>query len=523
MNQLKSTMGAIREGWLGLSTPKKAGLITALLSIFLLVSGLSYYSQRVEYTTLFSGLEEADAGIIVNDLEAKAISYKLEDNGRTILIDDTQLDKYRIQLAVDGMMPETSTGFEIFDETSMMATDEDRNIMYQRAVTGELERAITSLQSVESAKVILSIPEVSVFGTEQPEASASVVIATKGNQQLSSATIQGVVSLVSGAVENLPTNNIKIVDKSGNILGNAAMAGSDDYSPELVTRYNAIVTNYEQQLQQKLMAALAPIYGMDNLSIALTAEMDFDSLEQEIVNYGDAAVRSQNVAATGGTVDVNEAAGETANDNTINSVISGEDGGQSSYEQTINNELDSTTTVRVSAPGTITRLTATVVYNGTLSDEQKAQLDSITKTTIGYTVNNTRTDEVQVEGIPFLATDEAADTIVDTELGLAYYLKEYGLYIAAGIAGLFILSLIAFIFRNSKEKKYRAFDEEMANATRIVEEKKVPQPPSVNNLEDDLFDFTQNPRFMRDAKVKDYVKANPEMSAEMIKIWMKDK
>lgn len=284
MNQLKSTMGAVREGWKGLSTQKKTGLITALLSIFILVSGLSYYSQRVEYTTLFSGLEEADAGLIVNDLEAKAISYKLEDNGRTILIDDTQLDKYRIQLAVDGMMPETSTGFEIFDETSMMATDEDRSIMYQRAVTGELERAITSLQSVESAKVILSIPEGSVFGTEQPEASASVVIATKGNQQLSSATIQGVVSLVSGAVENLPTNNIKIVDKSGNILGNAALAGADEYSPELVNRYSAIVSSYEQQLQQKLMAALAPIYGMDNLSIALTAEMDFDSLEQEIVD-----------------------------------------------------------------------------------------------------------------------------------------------------------------------------------------------------------------------------------------------
>jgi flagellar M-ring protein FliF len=475
----------------------------------------------VEYTTLFSGLEEADAGLIVNDLEAKAISYKLEDNGRTILIDDTQLDKYRIQLAVDGMMPETSTGFEIFDETSMMATDEDRNIMYQRAVTGELERAITSLQSVESAKVILSIPEVSVFGTEQPEASASVVIATKGNQQLSSATIQGVVSLVSGAVENLPTNNIKIVDKSGNILGNAAMAGSDDYSPELVSRYNAIVTNYEQQLQQKLMAALAPIYGMDNLSIALTAEMDFDSLEQETVNYGDAAVRSQNVAATGGTVDVNEAAGETANDNTINSVISGEDGGQSSYEQTINNELDSTTTVRVSAPGTVTRITATVIYNGTLSNEQQVQLDNITKATIGFDAG--RNDRVEIEGIPFVTAEAAVEDVIENETGLAYYLKEYGLYIAAGIGGLFILSLIVFIFRNSKEKKYRAFDEEMANATRVAEEKNIPKPPLVSHQEADLFDFSQNPKFQRDVKVKEYVKANPEMSAEMIKIWMKDK
>lgn len=521
MNQLKNTMGAIREGWLDLSTPKKAGLITALLSIFLLVSGLSYYSQRVEYTTLFSGLEEADAGLIVNDLEAKAISYKLENNGRTILIDDTQLDKYRIQLAVDGMMPETSTGFEIFDETSMMATDEDRSIMYQRAVTGELERAITSLQSVESAKVILSIPEGSVFGTEQPEASASVVIATKGNQQLSSATIQGVVSLVSGAVENLPTDNIKIVDKSGNILGDAALAGSDDYSPELVSRYNTIVSNYEQQLEQKLLSALAPIYGMENLSIALNAEMDFDSMEKEIIEYGNAAVRSQNIAVTGGTIDVNEAAGETANDNTINAVISEEDGGQSSYEQTINNELDSTTTVRVSAPGTIKRVTATVIYNGTLSNEQKIQLDNITKATIGFDAG--RNDRVEIEGIPFIVTEEAADTIAESEAGIAFYLKEYGLYIAAGIGGLVILSLIVFFFRNKKEKKYRAFDEETAQATRAAETNNIPEPSSLNNQVDDVIDFTQNPKFQRDAKVKVYAKENPDLVADMIKIWMKDK
>ena len=86
-----------------------------------------------------------------------------------------------------------------------------------------------------------------------------------------------------------------------------------------------------------------------------------------------------------------------------------------------------------------------------------------------------------------------------------------------------ILSLIAFFFRNSKEKKYRAFDEEMANATRAVEEKYIPQPPSVNNQEDDVFDFTQNPKFQRDAKMKVYAKENPEMVADMIKIWMKDK
>ena len=183
--------------------------------------------------------------------------------------------------------------------------------------------------------------------------------------------------------------------------------------------------------------------------------------------------------------------------------------------------MDSTTTVRVSAPGTIKRVTATVIYNGTLSNEQKIQLDNITKATIGFDAG--RNDRVEIEGIPFIATEEAADTIAESEAGIAFYLKEYGLYIAAGIGGLFILSLIAFFFRNSKEKKYRAFDEEMANATRVVEAKNVPQPPSVSIPETDQFDFTQNPKFQRDAKMKVYAKENPEMVADMIKIWMKDK
>lgn len=48
-------------------------------------------------------------------------------------------------------------------------------------------------------------------------------------------------------------------------------------------------------------------------------------------------------------------------------------------------------------------------------------------------------------------------------------------------------------------------------------------PLSVSIPETDQFDFTQNPKFQRDAKMKVYAKENPEMVADMIKIWMKDK
>ncbi len=56
----------------------------------------------------------------------------------------------------------------------MMATDEDRAIMYQRAISGELERAISSLANVESGKVLLNIPESSVFQNPDYQKKATV-------------------------------------------------------------------------------------------------------------------------------------------------------------------------------------------------------------------------------------------------------------------------------------------------------------------------------------------------------------
>jgi len=152
MDGMKKIWTGIKDGWTDLDKSKRIGLVLVLFFVISIVTGLTYYTQKVEYATLFSELEEADAGTIVNDIKTKGIAYKLEDNGTTILIDQSQVDTYRIELAVDDLLPKSTTGFEIFDETSMMATDEDRKIMYQRAVTGELEQSISALDFIKEAK-----------------------------------------------------------------------------------------------------------------------------------------------------------------------------------------------------------------------------------------------------------------------------------------------------------------------------------------------------------------------------------
>ena len=122
MDKIKSIAEDIKSGWEKIDKKKRIQLISLVIAITVLLFTMVYYTQRTEYKVLFSELEESDAGLIVEDLEAKGMTYKLENNGTSILIDEDLVDEYRINIAVDGPMPSTSTGFEIFDSSSLMAT-----------------------------------------------------------------------------------------------------------------------------------------------------------------------------------------------------------------------------------------------------------------------------------------------------------------------------------------------------------------------------------------------------------------
>ena len=69
-----------------------------------------------------------------------------------------------------------------------------------------------SLDAVESAKVHLVMPERSIFQTEDKKASASIILAIKPSQNVTPDMINGIVSLVSGAVDNLPKENVQVID-----------------------------------------------------------------------------------------------------------------------------------------------------------------------------------------------------------------------------------------------------------------------------------------------------------------------
>ena len=54
-------------------------------------------------------------------------------------------------------------GFELFDDAGFGATEFAEHVNFRRALEGELERSILSLDAVERVRVHISLPRQSVF------------------------------------------------------------------------------------------------------------------------------------------------------------------------------------------------------------------------------------------------------------------------------------------------------------------------------------------------------------------------
>src|SRR5690606_41903043 len=94
--------------------------------------------------------------------------------------------------------------------STLGATSFVQNINHIRAVEGELARTNGALSRVESARVLLVLPERELFRRDIREPSASIVLTVRG--QLSAGEIRAVQHLVASAVDGPSPNGVSNAD-----------------------------------------------------------------------------------------------------------------------------------------------------------------------------------------------------------------------------------------------------------------------------------------------------------------------
>ena len=432
---------------------------------------VSKMATEPDYTVLYSDLSPADAGAVVERLKEMKASYKVE--GSTVSVSPPELvHELRISLAAEGVPKTGTVGFELFDGTSFATTTMGEMVKKQRALQGELERTIMSLDSVLSARVHISQPEKTIFAKQAQDPSASVLLKLRSGGELDKKQIRGIANFVANGVEGLKAENVTIIDVYGNLL-----TPKDDEGDELgadATRLT-YTKEVEKGYAQRIESMLAKVLGPGKVVARVTADLDFSSNEREEESYdpGGQVTRSERTVEEGaaGTArgGVPGVAANLSNDPNLLSPPGGGNESNTRREAVKNFEVSRAIIKSSQAKGKLLRLSAAVLVDGkyedapvassggvvadaaaavapakvfkSLNPEMLAQVEGVVKSAIGF--DATRGDVVTVENIPFFQPDEN----LKDELAKAAEMNAWYRYGALSVPILALLIFGIFVLR----------------------------------------------------------------------------
>jgi flagellar M-ring protein FliF len=198
--------------------------------------------------------------------------------------------------------------------------------------------------------------------------------------------------------------------------------------------------------------------------------------------------------------------------------------GKVTYEkETKNYENTKSETKTVKAPGSVKRVTASIIIDGNLEDAQRDQIKGLVAGAIGF--DDKRGDSINVEGIRFDDSDlvSAKKAVDDLKLAeeKAAKTKLYTQLAIGGIGGILLLILIITMARKGRK---RTSQEEQLEA--------MVSPKGIDVLlgDDDNQNVTYKPidferqgnseRTHLEKEIKKYASEKPDQVVDIIKSWL---
>ncbi|MFR1708050.1 MAG: flagellar basal-body MS-ring/collar protein FliF [Clostridium sp.] len=517
MEKLSKLMKKIKDKWNSMSKTRKIALVIISVVTVIAIGTLLYVSLKPKYTVLFSNMDSKDSGNVIANLDSKGAKYKIE--GNSILVEKSQVDKLRMEMLSEVQITEGSQGFELFDQGSIGATDEESRIMYQRALSGELERTIKGFEEVQAAKVNLVLPNNSAFVTKPSPASASVTVKLAPGSELSQEQVKAIVHLVSGSVENLDKEDITVVSDNLTLLTEGLFDNENGTQSTSTENQIAATKKVEQEFEKKILNVLDPIYK-DNVKVSVNAQLNFDAVKQNNVTYDpekSVVVSEHNVKdnsekaenTSGSTVDNNMSNTQDTEDKTTGS-------GYSEETKNYNNSKVEETVVK--APGQVERITTSVVVNGDIDNVTKNTIKNLVADAIGF--DEARGDGISVESLAFNDDykTQAEEEINAMKQAEAKAKRNKLIALGVGVAIALILTIVIISILRSRKNEV-VEEDEIEGLDVVVGEK------NIENIEDlykdlDLEAESEKEKIM--AEVRKYAEKKPEQVADIIRSWMTD-
>jgi len=531
----------------------KLPLVQKILFPLLIVGSIvgivtvSQWSSKADYTVLFSDLSAVDSSAVIEKLKNKKVKYEIRGDGNAIAITPPEMvHELRMELAGEGIPKGGTVGLEIFETASLGTTTFQEKIKFQRAIQGELERTIGSLQGVQGVRVHIASPEKTVFSKlANNQATASVMLKLDPAAELTAKQIKGITNLVAGSIEGLSPKNVTIVDTMGSLL-----SSQDDPNGESLDA-EATRLSYQKEVERKYIQnieqMLTKIIGAGKVIARVSADLDFSQTDTEEESYdpGGQVVRSLRTVEEGGSsvgATRGGVPGVVSNLTNDAGLLAAPGSGSSNggrKEELKNYELSRAVSKTSSPRGRLTKLSVAVLVDGTyetvpgangaeatkqfkpLDSETIARIENVVKSAVGY--DGSRGDSLTVENIAFSAGDTSIGEKIASTITVDWV---FNLIFRAGPI-VFIILFFFFIVRPLIKFLITPSEAEV-DLTRLL-------PTGIKELEQELeaerskvvlptttptVNLEQLEELM--AQNSKVVKENPTQAALLIRYWLND-
>ncbi|APT71948.1 flagellar M-ring protein FliF [Thermosipho affectus] len=524
------SLSNIPNFWKKLNKNQKIAFTSLILAIvFALVVAVVLNAPK--YVLLITANNETDAGAIIQQLESQGIPYKVEAGNRIFIPSSYNVYEVRMKLASSGILGASSKGFELLDQSSFGATSFDKQVNYQRALQGELERTIATINGVKYARVHLTLPKYTYYVRgEMAETRASVQLVLEPGATISKEQVKGIIYLLTGAVEGLKPENVKVVDNFGRALSDLVNFDENTYAANTKTELKMQLENY---YRNKIQPALETVFGFGKVEVITDINLNWQKIEKTITTYSSpkgGLLRSKETETEKSTVKPADGGPVGTESNIPTTYYQSVEGSNSSlYEKSheiTNYELNQIVeNVVQNMEGEIENISVSViidssstVFNTVSKDEINKLVSNIIQKSIAANASPSNIS-YSLAFIPFSRElEEQYQQLIQTEQLKKDIVFKITLLLIATVLMFFSSYGILLQIRKSKARKlvlqrYKMLEEE---AQKLVEEEGGQEAEEILSEAQKVIE-----------ELKDYAKQlavkSPEETAAIIKIWMSER
>ncbi|MFT3708901.1 MAG: flagellar basal-body MS-ring/collar protein FliF [Archangium sp.] len=487
----------------------------ALLAVIVAVAVGGVAKGGSDYQYVFTNLSSEDATMAGGALNELGIPYRIEANGTALAVPSEKVYDARISLLSRGLPKAANVGFKLFDNGDLGVSEFTQRVNLRRAIEGELANTISHFAGVKSATVTMTLAEKGLYRDEDKKASAAVTLSMQPGRKLGERELAGIRHLVSSAAAGLSADQISIIDENSGLLESDSDQDSPTYQRKL-----------EHDLEQKVVALLAPVVGRDAVIARVSATLDLSHVNQnsEIVDPDSVVLKNETTSS-----------GSSSNQSNQPQMVTGaianvplvpqqpqqgatQQGNSSQNSSSKNYEISKTTTQTVARVPRLTKLSVAVVIDGVdgkpRSAEEVARLSELARKAVGF--DELRGDQFELTSQPFGRSAEVPEAPVVAAVMPVWQQVAIGAGILAGL-------IVAFLIFRRVTKKAPAEQlvlqpgatvaalEAKQNAIDGVateQPKAEPQPLLVDPLQD-----------MKD-KARALLREDPERALMLVRAWL---